>query len=278
MKVAVFSDVQGNLPAMERVVEDILDWRPDLVVMNGDLVNRGPCNKAVLLLFEQLHQEQGWLALKGNHEDFVLDCMTAPIDQGPEAELRRFANWTLQQLGESAGLMMRWPDHLSFADPGYRHWVHVSHGTLAGNRSGISASVTDEGLEGQLPEDIALFVTAHTHKVHERCYRGTAILNIGSVGSPFDGDPRSSYARLWFDGQRWHHQIRRLAYDRARADADFHQSGFLAEAGPLALVIYQEWRRAELLMSHWKRDYLAAVQAAEISLADSVECFLASVR
>jgi hypothetical protein len=42
MKIAVFSDAQGNLPAMEAVMEDILAWGPDLVVMNDDLVNRGP--------------------------------------------------------------------------------------------------------------------------------------------------------------------------------------------------------------------------------------------
>ncbi|NJO56069.1 MAG: metallophosphoesterase, partial [Rhodospirillales bacterium] len=38
MKVAIFSDVQANLPAMEVAVERILDWDPDLVVMDGDLV------------------------------------------------------------------------------------------------------------------------------------------------------------------------------------------------------------------------------------------------
>ena len=39
MKIAVFSDVQGNLPAMEATVEHIRAWRPDLVILNGDLVN-----------------------------------------------------------------------------------------------------------------------------------------------------------------------------------------------------------------------------------------------
>ena len=46
MKIAVFSDVQGNLAAFETVVEHIQAWRPDLVLMNGDLVNRGPSSSA----------------------------------------------------------------------------------------------------------------------------------------------------------------------------------------------------------------------------------------
>lgn len=276
MKVAVFSDVQGNLPAMEAVVEDILSWNPDLVVMDGDLVNRGPCSKAVLLLFEQLRREQGWLALKGNHEDFVLACQQ-PARSGPETDLRQFADWTLRQLGDAVQLMADWPDHLTFSGPGDEHWVHVSHGTLSGNRCGISASVSDERLAGQLPEAIDLLVTAHTHKVHERIYQDTAILNIGSVGSPFDGDVRASYGRLWFENSGWHSQIRRLDYDRARAERDFHESGFLAEAGPLARIIFEEWKRAELLMSGWKWGYQQAVQAGDMSLEDSVASYMASL-
>lgn len=273
MKVAVFSDVQGNLSAMEVVVEDILTWQPDLVVMNGDLINRGPLSREVLLLFERLRTAQGWLALKGNHEDFVLACRE-PAAPGPEQELRQFADWTLRQLGDTANLMLPWPDHLTFADPDARHWVHISHGTLAGNRRGISASVTDAQLKGQLPDDIDLLVTAHTHKVHQRLHQNARILNIGSVGSPFDGDVRASYGRLWFVDGLWHSQIQRLAYDRERAEQDFYHSGFLDEAGPLGLVIFEEWKRAELLMSGWKKAYLEAVQGGAISLEDSVRRFL----
>jgi len=63
MKVAVFSDVQGNLPALEVAVEHILDWGPDMVVMAGDLVNRGPSSRACLGLFDPLRRERGWLPL-----------------------------------------------------------------------------------------------------------------------------------------------------------------------------------------------------------------------
>jgi len=74
MKVAVFSDVQGNLPAMEVAVEHILAWDPDLVVMDGDLVNRGPSSAACLDLFETLHCGHGWIPVLGNHEVWVLRC------------------------------------------------------------------------------------------------------------------------------------------------------------------------------------------------------------
>lgn len=273
MKVAVFSDVQGNLPAMEVVVEDILGWHPDLVVMNGDLINRGPCSKAVLLLFEEMRRAHGWLALKGNHEDFVLACREPP-GPGLDAELRRFADWTLRQLGQSLQLFADWPDHLTFSEPGCQHWVHVSHGTLKGNRRGVSSRVSDEVLLDQLPEDIELLVTGHTHRAHERRVQGIHILNTGSVGAPFDGDERASYGRLWFEKGIWQTAILRLGYDRKRTERDFEASGFLAEAGPLARIMFEEWKRAKPLLPGWKKQYQTAVEAGDMGFEDSVNRYL----
>lgn len=276
MKVAVFSDVQGNLPALETTVEDILSWSPDLVVMNGDLISRGPTSPDCLALFESL-RPSGWLPIRGNHEDFVLHCQGCPPTDPLDAQIRRFADWTGEQLGSSTRVIHGWPDHLCFQGPREPSWVHVTHGTLAGNRDGISQSVGDDRLAGKLPLDVALFVTAHTHKPLLRRYQGVDIVNVGSVGSPFDGDPRSSYGRLEFRGNAWHSQIRRIAYDRVRAERDFEDSGFLDQTGPLGRLIYEEWRRAQLLMPIWKRQYRPAVRAGQLTLQQSVADLLASL-
>ena len=274
MKVAVFSDVQGNLPAMQVAVEHILSWRPELVVMNGDLVNRGPNSLACLELFEQLRRELGWLPLRGNHEDFVLGCGREPATSPIDADMRRFADWTCHRLGERIGLIDTWPDHLCFHAPGADRWVHVTHGTLLGNRDGISQSVPDERLREKIPEDIDVFVTAHTHKPLSRRFGATQILNVGSVGSPFDGDIRASYGQLQFRDGRWHTRIIRLPYDRGRTEREFRESGFMDQGGPLAAVIYEEWRRAELLMPHWHGRYRDAVLDGQIGLEQAVREFL----
>ncbi|MBU0498857.1 MAG: metallophosphoesterase family protein [Gammaproteobacteria bacterium] len=274
MKVAVFSDVQGILPALEVVVEDILRWEPDLVAMNGDLVNRGPRNLACLQLFQEQQRRHGWLPVKGNHEEYVLHCRHPP-EEPIEAEMRQFADWTYRQMGDAALTMAEWPDHLTFSGPGSDAWVHVTHGSLLGNRRGISASLGDDRLNGALPEGIDLFVTAHTHKPLKRQFEGIRILNVGSVGSPFDGDVRASYGRLIFDGLAWHAEIVRLAYDRERAERDFHESGFLEQGGPLAKIIHAEWRRAELLMPLWKGAFQEAVLQGRLGLEEAVGRFLA---
>ncbi len=275
--MAVFSDVQGNLEAMEVVVEHIAAWQPELVVMNGDLINRGPDSLGCLDRFEGLRAESGWLPLRGNHEDFVLRCAREPPAGPIDAEMRRFADWTREQLQDRVELTAPWADHLCFHAPEGADWVHATHGSLLGNRDGISASLPDEGLVGRLPEGLAVFVTAHTHRPLERQFGGTQILNVGSVGAPFDGDVRASYGQLVFQHGAWHTQIVRLAYDRAQTERTFRHSGFLDQGGPLAQLIYQEWRRASPLMPHWHRRYGAAVLGGQISLEQAVREFLAEL-
>jgi len=277
MKVAVFSDVQGNLPALEVAVKHILDWGPDMVVMAGDLVNRGPSSRACLDLFDPLRRERGWLPLQGNHEAWVLRCgRERPFDP-LDADMRRIADWTFNQIAEIEDALLGWPDHLSFHADAEDSWVHVTHGSMAGNRAGVSASVSDQDLFDRLPQDVALFVGAHTHKPMERRLGSTKILNVGSVGSPFDGDVRASYGQLEHRNGHWRTRILRLAYDRARTERDFLESGFIEQGGPLARIIFEEWRQARVLLAGWHRRYREAVQSGETTLERAVADFLRSL-
>lgn len=277
MKVAVFSDVQGNLPAMEVAVEHILDWNPDLVAMAGDLVNRGPSSRACLDLFDSLRRERGWLPVQGNHEAWVLRCGRERPQDALDADMRRFADWTYRQIAGVEQTLLGWPDHLSFDAGPADTWVHVTHGSMAGHRIGISASVSDEDLRDRLPEDVALFVGAHTHKPMKRRLGSTQILNVGSVGSPFDDDVRASYGQLEMRGGQWQIHIQRLPYDRARTERDFMESGFIEEGGPLAPIIFEEWRQARVLLAGWHRRYGNAVQGGEIAIERAVSEFLRSL-
>jgi putative phosphoesterase len=276
MKIAVFSDVQGNLPAMEVAVEHIRAWGPDLVIMNGDLVNRGPSSAECLDLFQALRRSAGWLPVRGNHEDYVLHCGEHPPHSALDAAMRQFADWTLARLGARTRWLCDWPDHLCIQGPD-NDWIHVTHGTLLGNRDGISASVPDRALAARVPEQADLFVVGHTHKPLERRFRSTRIVNAGSVGSPFDGDVRASYAQIEFRDHRWYTHIVRLDYDRARTEWDFRKSGFLEQGGPLAGFIFEEWRRAALLMPQLRQRYLQPLVRGDVALDEAVRKFLSDL-
>ena len=64
MRVAVLSDVHGNLEALEAVLADLLQTGAETVVCLGDLVGYGPDPEAVVTRIRQL----GYPAVLGNHE------------------------------------------------------------------------------------------------------------------------------------------------------------------------------------------------------------------
>lgn len=271
MKLAVLSDVHGNLPALEAVVEDLARWRPDRIVVNGDLINRGPNSLACLRLLQR--ELAGVELLKGNHEEFVLSCAGHRHDPNhPSFELRRFAHWTHAQMGEAMSEVAAWRDHFDGQSEG---GLHITHASRLGNRSGISLRTPDEELPAKLGERGALFITSHTHKAMIREFDSTLIVNTGSVGSPSDHDPRAAYGRFEYDGVEWRAAIVRLAYDRARAEHDFKASGLLDEGGPLTQLMLEELRHARVFVGPWNERYLAAVQQGTIDVASAVRQFLA---
>lgn len=277
MKIAVLSDIHGNVPALEAVLEDIHAWGPDRVIVNGDVVNRGPYSRQVLELLRE--STLGCELLSGNHETFTLYAAEHPPEAGdPGFELRRFAHWTAEQLGPAIlEELRRWPDHLDIADLEGGASVHVTHGSRRGNRDGISASTPDEELPHKLGEPRELFIASHTHKSMLRRFNGTLVVNTGSVGQPLDGDPRAAYGRFMFRGGQWQAELRRVEYDKPRAERDFIQSGFIEGGGPLAGLIAREHRECRMHVGPFMRRYHDAIKSGEISVAQAIAAHLAQL-
>ena len=67
---------------------------------------------------------------------------------------------------------------------------------------------------------------------------GKHFLNPGSIGLPYNGDPRAQYLTLNLlpgaDGPHWQPTFHRIEYDTSLVPAAFEASGMLAESGPVA--------------------------------------------
>jgi len=272
VRIAVLSDVHGNVPALEAVLDDIKRWGPDRIVVNGDLVNRGPCSLSCLERVRRLPAGSRWL--KGNHEGFVIDSLDHPRDpDDPLYELYRFGHWTAAQLGSAVDELRDWPDGLDLEDPGGAS-LYITHGSREGNRSGIHPETPDADLPAKLGAPRDLFIASHTHRPMVRRFRHGLVVNTGSVGQPFDGDPRAAYGRFSLREGCWHDEIARVPFDRERALRDFVDSGFLEQAGPLAAIVYVELDRAEMHLGRWMGQYLAPVRSGEISMARATRAYL----
>ncbi len=275
MKVAVISDVHGNLVALETVAADLEQWQPDVVIVDGDTVNRGPRSLQCLDFVLAKQAVADWRLVKGNHEDYIIDCNRpdAPV-AGPDYEVRRFAYWTYKQLNGKIAILQQMPDGASvFAPDGAE--LRAVHASMQNNRDGVYPETTDEALRQIIGTPPAVFVTAHTHRPLLRMIDGTQVVNVGSVGASFDGDRRSGYGRFqWHEQTGWQAELRRVAYDWQRMEEDYLQSGFLDGAGPLAQLMLVELRRAGGLIYRWATRYQDVVKRGEMTMEESVRLVL----
>lgn len=277
MRIAVISDIHGNMPALETAVAHVEAWGPDQVVVNGDIVNRGPRSLDCLRLIQAKQQNAGWRVLRGNHEDYVLACgQPDSPHSGPQFEITRFAHWAYQQLNGDAAFLADLPEQFSWTAPDGREF-RVTHASMKGNRDGLYHNADDEILRQQIAPPPAVFVTGHTHRPFMRCVDDTLIVNAGSVGVPFDKDTRPSYGQFtWDEANGWQAKIVRLDYDHALAEQDFVATGFLDEAGPLTQLMLLELRKGRGLIYRWGAQYEQAILAGEISVEQSVRELLSA--
>lgn len=213
LRLAVFSDIHGNLHALEAVLADA-QGRADGWVVAGDLAWGGPFPVEVIDRVRSL----GCPGVIGNTDLSLLEESAHP-----------YARWA------SARLSDQHRDYLRSLP--LQHWVEPPAGP-EGGRPGAGAGrllivhstpddparalpdpSQEEGLErlfGHLPADVV--VHGHDHRVSRVRLARTTVVGLGSVGLPLDQDPRAAYALFtWVPGLGWQVEHRRVAYDVDRA-------------------------------------------------------------
>ena len=277
MKLAVLADIHANWPALQAVTEHLEAWRPDQVIVAGDIVNRGPRPAECLRFVQDRQRTSGWLVVRGNHEEYVMThaAPNAPRS-GPSFELHRGSFWTYQQLGGSVADLEAMPLCLSLIGPD-RNEVRVTHASMLGTREGIYRRTPDEELGRKIGTPApALLCVGHTHIPLSRSLDGTLVVNVGSVGLPFDRDTRAGYAQMEWRKGRWRVEIVRLDYDRARAERDFFETGFI-EGSALAHLVLIELRQGRSQLYEWARQYESRILSGEMTMHDSVQAFVSAM-
>jgi predicted phosphodiesterase len=213
-RIALVYDVHGNLPALEAVLEDAEGAAAESFLLGGDYALFGAWPKETVARLRELDAE--WI--RGNGERW-----TAAPEEAPEP-VRGAIERCRELLGH--GLvddLAELPESVAVEGTLYCHGSPVSD-----VRSFLPTPADDEA-ELLLGVDAERVVFGHTHlPFARRSAGGIELVNPGSVGMPFDGDPRASYALLEPGGQVRH---RRVAYDHTASAAAVR--GRLGEAGEL---------------------------------------------
>lgn len=230
MRLAVVSDVHGSLSALEAVVQSLDRVAPDLVLHGGDLALMGPRPAEVVDRIREL----GWSGVVGNTDELLWrpEERERQLERAPKLSallgllFDLYAPDTRERLGEERIEWLRGlPRGLREDDLAL---VHARPGDLW---RAPAAGAPDEELVGAYSGLRAARVAyGHIHRPFVRALEGLTVVNAGSVGLPWDGDTRASYALFEDGGAR----IVRVEYDveaevRALAAARHPDADRLAE-------------------------------------------------
>ncbi len=215
MRIAVFSDVHSNSPALEAVLNDIITQRVDQVYCLGDLVGYAPFPNEVI----ELIRREGIPTIMGNYDDGVgfdrEECGCAYRD--PEEK----------RLGE---ISFQWTKaHVTPENKAFLRTLHKEIRFAADDKRFLLVHGSPRRINEYLFEDRPLssfkrlaqtiqadvLVYGHTHRPYTREVDGVLFVNVGSAGRPKDGDPRACYALIEVRSGKADAAFRRVPYDVA---------------------------------------------------------------
>jgi predicted phosphodiesterase len=269
MRVAVISDIHGNLAALEAALTDIEAIGADRIVVAGDLVNGAPDSRGCWELIGSL----GYPAVRGNHERYLFDLGT-PAEE-PEWQGERFgavrwaaARFRREELDQMRSLPLCYrapelPDLLIVHASPCRDNDNLRPYTPAREARAMIAGSAER-----------LIVRGHDHLCNSFLLSDRCVVNCGSVGMPLDGNAAAQYLLLERSRDRWRWEHRSVTYDVDATIRRFREDGYLEAAGPMGRLLLREIATASHQMVPFLRHWGHWSEGGRLDLATAVDRFL----
>jgi len=202
-RLAILGDVHGNILALEAALADIKRHKPDRLLITGDLVFFGPRPSDVVDRVRKLESD-GAVAIQGNTDvavaDFDYSAAFPQFDDVPAGH-RAAAEWAHDQLSDDQlDWLRRLPSERRVWAEGLL--VLTCHGSPGSQTAGLSIDLDPAvTMERVTRTDARVIACGHTHVANVRELGRKLIVNPGSCGVAFDGDPGACWALLTIPDQ-----------------------------------------------------------------------------
>ena len=227
MRYALIADIHSNLEALEVVLNDAKEQKCTHYACVGDVVGYGANPKECL----DIVRSMGMPVVKGNHDEY---CSSEEDLEGFNPHAAEAVNWTRKQLNKEDRAWLRDLKYIRLVAS-----FSMVHATLDGpqrwgyvfDKLAAAASFTYQ--------NTAVCFFGHTHVpvafVRDSMVRGGTyskfrvepgkkyFVNVGAVGQPRDGNPKSGY--VVYDLTEGTIELRRLDYDIPKAQKKIIEAG-----------------------------------------------------
>ncbi len=245
MRVALISDIHGNLVALETVLSTIDKDDVDQILCLGDVAATGPQPHAVSARLQAV----GCPVVMGNADEWLLDPRFSETIDETTRKIEEVDSWCALQLTRNDLVYMHTFQPQIECRLGENAKLLCFHGSPRSNVEIIEVTTPEVSLEQMFVGACALVMAGgHTHVQMLRRYREGFILNPGSVGLPFESKRFSEepYNPPWAEYAlvTWQNSGLSIELKRVPVEIDAIKRAILGSGMPLAELWARDWRKS----------------------------------
>lgn len=245
MKIALFSDIHANLPALEACLKNIEEQKPDAIYCLGDLVGYNIWPNEVINEI----RKRGIPTIAGNYDQgigLMSDECGCAYKTEPEKDMGKISISYTNSLvkPEERKYLRTLPAHikLEFRLNNDKLNLLLVHGSPRKINEYLFEDRDEKSLLRIMHDaDADIMCFGHTHKPYHRILSETEedkkrychAINIGSVGKPKDGDTRGCYVMLTIGADASISNVENIKVEFIRFEYDIEKAAKAVEASPL---------------------------------------------
>src|SRR5574344_783601 len=220
MKIAIISDIHGNIQALDRVLNDIQTKKCDRIFCLGDLAMAGPEPENAVQKIYELSKNPNFTIIQGNTDKMIANY-TEKLGQETKDAFPIMGNALendFKTLSESSkSFLKNLPEKLEINVENIS--ILLVHGSPRKNNENIfpnmDLKVIEEIISGTKSD---LIFCGHTHiPCGYQTNTKQTVINVGSVGRPFTDTPQACYALVTIENGQFAIEHRLLDYDKEKA-------------------------------------------------------------
>lgn len=229
MKIAVISDIHGNMEAVEAIMEDIAKQKCDKIFVLGDYAMAGPEPNCTVDYFLNKQNNPNFRMIQGNTDLMIADYSDELYDTLKEkapvmAEALKNDVEILNPVQKS--FLKNLPIQLEITEGGVKFLL--VHGSPRKNNEDILPTTPLKKVEEMVADvDADVILCGHTHlPCGFQTSKKQTIVNAGSIGRPFTPEPKSCYLTIIVNNGECLFEHHFVEYDKERAANKLKQRNF----------------------------------------------------